>query len=152
MQEPTAMPASSTQQAFTIRRAGFTTLPAAARLCSLAFWDDVLFGRLIHPHRTAYPSEFDKYWYRRFVVDWWDPSHVFLVATDTVQESSDNGKTTSREVVTGLAHWSRIARTRQANYEAGWGSRWWDPSKLFTIFESSMILSRFHMSREIPNP
>lgn len=124
--QPTMSP-SPLQQAFTIRRAGFTDLPAAARLCSLAFWDDVLFGRLIHPHRVAYPFDFDKYWYRRFAVDWWDQSHVFLLATNTVSEVA-NGKTTSREVVTGLAHWSRVA-TPQANYDAGWERRWWDPSE-----------------------
>lgn len=121
------MPVSS-QQGFTLRRAKFSDLSAAARTCSLAFWDDVLFGRLIHPHRASYPFDFDKYWYRRFVVDWWDRSHVFLITTDTVHEGSKDDAT-GREVVTGLAHWSRIAPARQVNYDAGWELRWWDPSK-----------------------
>lgn len=123
------MPPAPSPQDFTIRRATFTDLPAAARTTSLAFWDDVLFGRLIHPHRAAYPLDSDKYWYRRFVVDWWDRSHVFLISTTTDTEVSKGDNASSAEVVTGLAHWSRIAPTRQINYKAGWELRWWDPSK-----------------------
>ncbi|OAP58666.1 hypothetical protein AYL99_07756 [Fonsecaea erecta] len=112
------------QGAFDIRRARFSDLSAAARVCSLAFDDDVLFGRLIHPYRKSYPGDVDKYWYRRFVVDWWDPSHVFLVATVTAEDGWG-------EVVTGVAHWSRIAPSWKENYKAGWGYAWWDPRRLF---------------------
>ena len=117
---------------FTLRRARFSDLAPAARACSLAFWDDVLFGRLIHPHRHTYPRDVDKYWYRRFVVDWWDRSHVFVVTTETVPLDGDGGrgaKPRTGEIVTGLAHWSRIAPSWRENYSAGWGLAWWDLSK-----------------------
>ena len=32
------------------------------------------------------------------------------------------------ERVIGMAHWSRIGG-REENWRAGWGLRWWDPSK-----------------------
>ncbi|EXJ73241.1 uncharacterized protein A1O5_03001 [Cladophialophora psammophila CBS 110553] len=114
------------QSAFDLRRARFSDLAAAARMCSRAFDDDVLFGRLIHPYRKSYPGDVDKYWYRRFVVDWWDPSHIFLVTTVPSAEYEDNGE----EIVTGFAHWSRIAPSWRDNYKAGWGWAWWDPRRL----------------------
>ncbi|KAK5313650.1 hypothetical protein LTR93_010828 [Exophiala xenobiotica] len=111
---------------FTLRRARFTDLPGAARATSLAFWDEVLFGRLIHPRRHEYPLDSDKYWYRRFMVDWWDWSHVFLVTTEREKGESDS----QREIVTGLAHWSRIAPSKGENRKAGWELGWWDPRRL----------------------
>jgi len=84
-----------------LRLARFTDHAAMARTLSLAFWDDVLFGHLIHPHRAQYPHDSDLYWLRRIQVHWWDWSHVFLVTVD-VEE------TTGAEIVTGVAHWSRM--------------------------------------------
>ncbi|EXJ89771.1 hypothetical protein A1O3_02838 [Capronia epimyces CBS 606.96] len=148
---------SNPNSGFTLRRARFGDLSPAARTCSLAFWDDVLFGRVIHPHRTTYPADVDKYWYRRFVVDWWDWSHVFLVTTETVLVSEDENegedqdektakvgpqgpeqhlgarpthRAKQKEIVTGFAHWSRIAPSWRNNYQAGWGLAWWDPRRL----------------------
>ena len=136
------MPPAASSRDVSIRRARFTDLSAAARTTTLAFWDDVLFGRLIHPHRVAYPFDNDKYWYRRFVVDWWDPSHVFLITTASESDSSKENHPSRGEVVTGIAHWSRIAPTRQINYNAGWELRWWDPSKfVFFIFMFSVLES-----------
>ncbi len=128
------------QSRFTLRRARFSDLAGAARACSLAFFDEVLFGRLIHPNRHKYPYDFDKYWYRRFVVDYWDWSHIYLVTTETVTEDAGpcKGKATGRErqkeVITGFAHWSRIAPSSRDNYLAGWGLAWWDPRKFSLCF------------------
>lgn len=121
---------------FTLRRAHYGDLAGAARTCSLAFWDDVLFGRLIHTRRTQYPLDSDKYWYRRFMVDWWDWSHVYLVTTEPVSHEGEGaGKWGGQrgETVTGFAHWSRIAPGRAENRMAGWELAWWDPSKSFFI-------------------
>jgi GNAT superfamily N-acetyltransferase len=74
-----------------------------AQVLSRAFWDDVLFGDLIHPHREQYPDDSDLYWLRRIQVNWWDWSHVFLVTTDV-------DDTTGTEVVTGVAHWVRMGK------------------------------------------
>lgn len=132
------------QRNSTLRRARFGDLAPAARSTSLAFWDDVLFGRIIHPRRNAFPSDFDKYFYRRFVVDWWDWSHVFLVTTETVKGEEGN-RIVEREVITGLAHWSRISSSRQLNYDAGWELGWWDPSKckLLIFLRISNAIFRF---------
>lgn len=131
--------------AFTLRRARFADLAPASRTVSLGFGDDVLFGRLIHPHRSSYPSDVDKYWYRKFIVDYWDWSHVFLITTEhtttittslapsssAVTSAASNKSVASdrtrAEVITGFAHWSRIAPSRKANFEAGWELAWWDP-------------------------
>jgi hypothetical protein len=59
------------------------------------------------------------------MVDWWDWSHVFLVTTEREKDESDS----QREIVTGLAHWSRIAPSKGENRKAGWELGWWDPSK-----------------------
>ena len=120
---PSTSVPSHSQPTSKIRRARFSDLSASTRTCSLAFDDDVLFGRLIHPYRKSYPGDVDKYWYRRFVVDYWDWSHVFLVATESA--TADAGS----EIVTGFAHWSRIASGTRANFRAGWGLTWWDPSE-----------------------
>src|SRR5271154_2560981 len=108
-----------------VRRALIGEQSNIARVCSLAFWDDVLFGKLIHPFREQHPHDSDLYWLRRIQVDWWDWSPVFLVTTDVDSQ-------TGREVVTGHAHWSRIG-SREQNWRAGWGLRWWDASKHFSF-------------------
>lgn len=46
----------------TLRDARFSELPAVARILSLAFWDDQIFGELIHRKRAQYPLDSDLYW------------------------------------------------------------------------------------------
>lgn len=132
---------SPPQTPFKLRRARFSDLPSAARTCSLAFGDnDPLFGRLIHPYRKSYPGDVDKYWYRRFVVDFWDWSHVFLLTTEPAPEDP------RKELVTGFAHWSRIAPSRKVNYEAGWALSILDPSKyiIYSFHPPQMSNLAFH--------
>ncbi|KAJ9611638.1 hypothetical protein H2200_004822 [Cladophialophora chaetospira] len=130
-------PLLESQPTCKLRRAGFSDLSNAARTCSLAFDDDVLFGRLIHPYRKSYPRDVDKYWYRRFVVDFWDWSHVFLVTTEPAVDKRGG-------IVTGFAHWSRIAPGWRENYRAGWGLAWWDPRRLLEpIFRLLTRISTF---------
>ncbi|RMZ87706.1 hypothetical protein DV736_g5059, partial [Chaetothyriales sp. CBS 134916] len=112
-----------------IRRAFFSEQRAIARVCTAAFWNDVLFGQLIHPHRLQYPNDNDLYWLRRTQVDWWDWSHIFIVATTGKDSVSRRGKDDER-IIIGQAHWSRIADSEAENYAAGWGLAWWDPRRL----------------------
>ncbi|RVX74886.1 hypothetical protein B0A52_01163 [Exophiala mesophila] len=127
--ESTSSPTlQSKPRPYTLRRAQLSDLSPAARTVSLGFWDDVLFGRLIHPFRNSYPSHVDKYWYRKFIVDYWDWSHVMLVTTEPAEGDTLTGG--KPEIVTGFAHWSRIAPTRQVNYKASWGLPWWDPRRM----------------------
>ncbi|KIX01114.1 uncharacterized protein Z518_10180 [Rhinocladiella mackenziei CBS 650.93] len=151
------VPTLSTSRPFTIRRARFSDLRCAARICRLAFWDDVLFGRLIHPYRAKYPFDVDKYWYRRFVVDFWKWNDVFLVATETVDvDDSRNpspGIATQREIITGFAHWSRIGPSRRKNYAAGWDLAWWDLRRLLSPLTSvSMRILNFFSPNRAASP
>lgn len=122
---------------FTLRGARWSDLRGAARACSLAFWNDVLFGGIIHPYRHKYPSDNDKYWYRRFVVDWWDWSHVYLVTTEKIDGKGD--------VITGFAHWSRIAPSSKVNRLAGWELAWWDPSKFLPCCTACLHTGRLFL-------
>jgi GNAT superfamily N-acetyltransferase len=92
---------SSKTKSTSLRLARFADHAAMARTLSLAFWDDVLFGRLIHPYRSQYPHDSDLYWLRRIQVHWWNWSHVFLVTVDVDDR-------TGTEIVTGVAHWNRM--------------------------------------------
>ena len=129
---PTTIAPSSTTP-ITIRRAFFSEQRSIARVCTAAYWNDVLFGQLIHPCRHQYPADNDLYWLRQIQVEWWDWSHVFIVATAKDQQG--------REAVIGEAHWSRIADSGRQNHEAGWGLAWWDPRRL--------IKSLVHLSAKI---
>lgn len=108
--------ASPAQHPVNLRLARYADHAAMARVLSLAFWDDVLFGRLIHPHREEYPHDSDLYWLRRIQLHWWGRSHIFVVTTNVDEK-------TGREVVTGVAHWSRMGKT-------GATSAWADPTNL----------------------
>jgi hypothetical protein len=119
---PGSSATSLSKPKFRLRRANFSDLSGAARTCSLAFGNDPLFGGLIHPRAKTYPGDVDKYWYRRFVVDFWDWSHVFLIATEPATPPETG------ETVTGIAHWSRNVPKPKDNHCAGWGLAWWDPS------------------------
>ena len=99
-----------------IRLALFSEQRELARVYTAAFWDDVLFGDLIHPHRKEFPEDNQLYWLRRIQVYWWDYTHHFIVST-AVDKQGD-------EVIAGVAHWSRTGTGGRA---AGLG--WWDPRK-----------------------
>jgi len=99
-----------------IRLALFSEQRELARVYTAAFWDDILFGDLIHPHRKEFPEDNQLYWLRRIQVYWWDYTHHFIVST-AVDKQGD-------EVIAGVAHWSRMGTGRRA---AGLG--WWDPRK-----------------------
>lgn len=84
----------------TIRDASHGDLPRIAHVLAQAFWDDNLFGDLIHPHREEYPRDMKLYWLRRSRISFWDYRWKLLVAVD----KDDRG----REVVVGCAQWSRL--------------------------------------------
>ncbi len=113
---------SSLTNPYTIRRAFFSEQRSIARVCTTAFWNDVLFGKLIHPSRQEHPSDNDLYWLRRIQVDWWDWSHVFIVAAS--KDARGKG------VIMGQAHWSRIADSDAENHAAGRGLAWYDPRRI----------------------
>lgn len=83
-----------------IREASYGELPRVANILARAFWDDNLFGGLIHPKRTEFPETMELYWLRRIRVDFWDYRQRFLVAT----EEDETGK----DVVVAFAQWARL--------------------------------------------
>ncbi|KAF4455586.1 hypothetical protein F53441_2110 [Fusarium austroafricanum] len=83
-----------------LRSAKYSELPEIARLMSKAFWEDNLFGELIHPYREKYPDDFDLYWLRRARVNFWDWRWTWLVAVS----KDEKGK----EVIAGIAQWARL--------------------------------------------
>lgn len=83
-----------------LRDARYSELPRVAHVLAQAFWEDNLFGQLIHPHRNEYPDDVDLYWLRRARVNFWDNRRRWLVATD----KDKNGK----ELIIGVAQWERL--------------------------------------------
>lgn len=86
----------------TLRDANYSDLPEAARVMSKAFWNDNLFGDLIHPHREKYPDDPDLYWLRRARVSFWDYRWRGIVAI----AKDDSGK----DVIAGIAQWERLGK------------------------------------------
>ena len=82
------------------RDARYSELPEVAHVMALAFWEDNLFGQLIHPHRNEFPDDVDLYWLRRARVNFWDYRWKLLVAV-----SKDES---GREVIAGVAQWARL--------------------------------------------
>ncbi|CAF3498880.1 hypothetical protein SNK03_000159 [Fusarium graminearum] len=86
----------------TLRDANYSDLPEVARVMSKAFWNDNLFGDLIHPHREKYPDDPDLYWLRRARVSFWDYRWRGIVAI----AKDDSGK----DVIAGIAQWERLGK------------------------------------------
>ncbi|KAM6514202.1 hypothetical protein FALCPG4_015359 [Fusarium falciforme] len=83
-----------------LRGARYSELPEIAHVMAKAFWEDNLFGKLIHPHRNEHPDDVDLYWLRRARVNFWDYRWKWLVAI---------GKDESgRDVIAGIAQWARF--------------------------------------------
>ncbi|ORY11431.1 acyl-CoA N-acyltransferase [Clohesyomyces aquaticus] len=79
-----------------IRPARWSDLPALATMCAAAFYEDELFGTLMHPQRDKYRADYEAYWTRRMRESWWEWTHIWWVAI--VQEDG-------KEVVAGIAEW-----------------------------------------------
>jgi hypothetical protein len=84
-----------------IRSARYGDLPSIARVMGQAFFDDSLFGDIIHPNRAKYPQDVNLYWLRRAYVDFWNYRWIWLVAV--VQDV-----TSGEDIVVGVAQWERL--------------------------------------------
>lgn len=83
-----------------LRDAHYSELPEIAHVLAQAFWDDNLFGQLIHPHRAEHADDVDLYWLRRARVNFWDYRWKWLVAVEKDAEG--------KEVIAGIAQWARL--------------------------------------------
>ncbi|KAH8646230.1 hypothetical protein BX600DRAFT_157954 [Xylariales sp. PMI_506] len=97
---------ATSSQLSNTREPRWSELPQIAKVMARAFWDDNLFGDLIHPHRNQYPADPDLYWLRRAHAMWWDYRYKWLVAVVEEEDTAANGGT--REVVAGIARWERL--------------------------------------------
>lgn len=83
-----------------IRYATYSDLPKIAEVLTAAFWDDALFGEIIHPRRADFPKDNEYYWLWRARVNWWDWGLRYIVSV--IREAD------GQEVLTGVALWARI--------------------------------------------
>ncbi|KAF2502797.1 hypothetical protein BU16DRAFT_19241 [Lophium mytilinum] len=86
-------------QNVTIRSARLKDQHVMAYVCGKAFFNEDLFGRVMHPHRDKYPDDVNLFWLRHLREKWWDWNNEILVAT-----VSDDG---GMEKVVGVAIWKR---------------------------------------------
>lgn len=99
-----------------IQEARYYDLPRIAHVLSQAFWDDNLFGDLIHPQREKFPKDMELYWLRRARINFWDYTWRWVVAVEL--------DTSGNETVVGIAEWARLGEGGRSLQCA-----WYDPRK-----------------------
>ncbi|KAH7351398.1 acyl-CoA N-acyltransferase [Pyrenochaeta sp. MPI-SDFR-AT-0127] len=72
--------------------------PAMASLCTAAWFDEALFGPVIHPHRHQYPEDVIIFWRESIRSNWKNPRNRIFVATTTEDQE---------EKIVGIATWQR---------------------------------------------
>lgn len=72
--------------------------PAIASTCTAAWFNEALFGPLMHPYRHEYPEDVEIYWHENIRDQWKNPRNKIFVATTTEAE---------KEIVVGVAVWQR---------------------------------------------
>jgi hypothetical protein len=82
----------------TIRLATPSDEPAMASLLAKAFFDESLFGQVMHPYRDQYPDDVKIFWSEYLRKHWKITNERLFVATTTVD---------GREKVAGVAIWRR---------------------------------------------
>lgn len=124
--------------------------PIMAAICTRAFFNDDLFGRVIHPLRHTYPDDVQTYWHESLRHYWASPRIKILVAVAEPSHGQD------RETIIGVAVWERQGDDEGAHRvmeefsdpgpwpaPAYMRNRALDPSKK-TILQDAEIYSKFH--------
>lgn len=112
-----------------LRPARYSELTRIAHISARAFWDDNLFGDLIHPHRKAYPADMALWWLRRARVNFWDWTWHWMVAVEVRKPQvgapgKEGSETQQEEVVVGAAQWVREGQGGKKMQCA-----WYDPRR-----------------------
>lgn len=81
-----------------IRAATPQDVPAIASLCTAAWFDEALFGPVIHPRRHEYPEDVKIFWHESIQNSWKNPRNRIIVATTTENQ---------KEKIVGIATWQR---------------------------------------------
>lgn len=84
-----------------LRQATFSDHAVIAELCCAAFYDEDLFGRVMHPYREQYPNDPALFWLAFLRNHWCDWRNKFLVAV------TRDEKHLGKERIVGIAIWQR---------------------------------------------
>ncbi|KAH6638745.1 acyl-CoA N-acyltransferase [Boeremia exigua] len=116
--------------------------PSIAEICTRAFFDEDLFGRVMHPRRNEFPEDVQIFWHKSLQNDWSNPRNVVIVAV-TIDPAN-------QEKIVGAAVWQRQGGdTGAQNVIAKWNdpgpwplpqateNRALDPSKVNILKESA---------------
>ena len=101
-----------------IRLAQPSDEPAIVDIFTRAFFDEDLFGRVIHPYRAQYPEDVQVFWHEVVRSDWLNPRNRIVVAVITDD--------TQQEKVIGAAIWQRQGDDAPAHKLI---SEWSDPGQ-----------------------
>ncbi|KAH7128599.1 hypothetical protein B0J11DRAFT_525333 [Dendryphion nanum] len=102
-----------------LRDARFSDHQALAEICSAAFFNEDLFGRVIHPHRYEFPHDPTVFWLQHIRNHWFDWRNRMLITYNT------DSLHTSSEIITGLAVWQRQGKGGEKL-----ALRTWDPRNI----------------------
>lgn len=80
-----------------IRQATWSDIPAAASVSAAAFFDEDLFGPVMHPHRHRYPTHLSLWFLRQLRKDFFNPCCVMLISHPVSEPNT----------ITGVAVWGR---------------------------------------------
>jgi hypothetical protein len=83
-----------------LRPARYSDHTTLAALCSAAFFEEDLFGRVMHPRRHEFPDDVALYWLQHIRNLWFDWRNRAFVAVSRDEK-------TGQEKIVGLAVWQR---------------------------------------------
>ncbi|EGP84152.1 unnamed protein product [Zymoseptoria tritici ST99CH_1A5] len=86
-----------------IRPATYADLVPAAKVLAKAFFNEPLYGQYMHPHREQYPDDVYLTFLHKLRLAWLGSMDQVLVSYKS------NPEDTSKEIITGCAHWNRIS-------------------------------------------
>jgi hypothetical protein len=109
-----------------IRFARYSDLPHVSSIFAESFFNEELHAH-IFPHRREFPDDYQRAWYEKVLIRWWDYSRVFVVHYEEVETGV--GK------ITGAAEWERAGE----GWEKVWGGGRWDLSE----FEQAVVFDFF---------
>ncbi|RAR04200.1 hypothetical protein DDE82_004639 [Stemphylium lycopersici] len=101
-----------------LREAQPSDEPAIVEVCTRAFFDEDLFGRIIHPHRASYPDDVQIFWHNFIRHDWSSPHKQ------------------QQEQVIGAAIWLRQGTDTGAEQIQ---KQWSDPTPHWPSFDSTRV-------------
>ena len=85
-----------------LRHAKPSDLEALAAICRSSFFEEDLFGRVIHPKRHEYPEDSIIFW-RQCILNHWKDTRTRTIVTFAMEGEDERAK----EKVTGVAIWQR---------------------------------------------